>query len=166
MRGDVVPQKSVLPACAQGHFDERQSFAGLAVRTGADWHDTVMETIQRNPELRQVDRSELRDSLLEVSPAQALDLAGLISVGSLLYGPRESLRRPNTERDACLRDILESAGSGARFYTNHGHAEDGEAADFLASSFHANTLAGTTVDICLIGVSNENVLVLWRFEDD
>lgn len=158
--------KMGLPECVQGCFDERQSFAALAVRTGADWHDTVMETIQGNPVLRQVDRSELRASLLEVSPAQALDLAGLISVGSLLYGPRESLRRPNAERDACLRDILESAGSGARFYTNHGHAEDGEAADFLATSFHANTLVGTTVDICLIGVSNENVLVLWRFEDD
>lgn len=70
------------------------------------------------------------------------------------------------ERDACLRDVLNAVGNDARFFTNHGHAEDGEEADFLASSFHVNALAGTTIDICLIGVSDENVLVLWRFEDD
>ncbi|MEU7060706.1 hypothetical protein [Streptomyces sp. NPDC046197] len=159
-------RKTGLPGCALGRFDERQSFAALVARGGADWHDTVMETIQGHPVLRQVDRMELRDSVLQVSPAQALDLAGLISVGSLLHGPRESLRTSDAERDACLRDILKAVGNGARFFTNHGQAEDGEEADFLASSFHANALAGTTIDICLIGVSDETVLVLWRFEDD
>lgn len=155
-----------LPACARGRFDERQSFAALAARGEPDWHDTVMNTIQGNPVLSQVDSGELHDSLLEVSPAQALELAGLISVGSLLYGPHPSLRVPNTERDTCLREVLGAVGDGARFFTNHGHAEDGAEADFLASSFHANVLAGPTIDICLIGVSDENVLVLWRFEDD
>ncbi|MFL4948466.1 hypothetical protein ACJ6WE_14070 [Streptomyces sp. MMS24-I31] len=125
-----------------------------------------MDTIQGHPVLRQVDRTELRDSILEVSPPKALDLAGLISAGSLLYGPLESLRTPDAERDACLRDVLNAVGNDARFFTNHGHAENGDEADFLASSFHANALAGTTIDICLIGVSDENVLVLWRFEDD
>ncbi|OIK29464.1 hypothetical protein [Streptomyces malaysiense] len=108
----------------------------------------------------------MRDSLLEIFPTQALELAGLISVGSLLYGPHPSLRVPNAERDACLREVLGAVGDSARFFTNHGHAEDGAEADFLASSFHANVLAGPTIDICLIGVSDENVLVLWRFEDD
>ncbi|MEU8971427.1 hypothetical protein AB0D11_19525 [Streptomyces monashensis] len=135
-------------------------------RKDADWHDTVVETIRGNPVLRQVDRAELRDSILEVSPSQALELAGLISLGSLLYGPHESLRAPDAERDSCLGELLGSVGDGARFFTNHGNAEDGEAAKFLSSSFHANVLAGTTIDICLIGVSNENILVLWRFEDD
>ncbi|MET8807179.1 hypothetical protein [Streptomyces sp. NPDC004546] len=162
----MTNRKTGLPACARGRFDERQSFAALVARRDADWNDTVMETIQGNPVLRQVDRGELRDSILEVSLAQALELAGLISAGSLLYGPHESLRAPDVERDICLREILRAVGDGARFFTNHGHAEDGEEADFLASSFHANVLAGTTIDICLIGVSDENVLVLWRFEDD
>ena len=162
----MTERKTWLPCCAQGRFDERQCFAALAPRRGVDWHETVLETIRENPALQQVERSELRDSLLEISAAEALDLAKFISAGSLLYGPRESLRTPDKERDDCLRDILKSAGKGARFFTNHGHAEDGEEADFLAASFHANTLAGTSIDICLIGVSDENVLVLWRFEDD
>lgn len=161
-----MERKTDLPACVQGRFDERQSFAALVARKGADWHDTVMDTIQEHPALRQVDRTELRDGILQVAPHKALDLAGLISVGSLLYGPLKSLRTPDVERDACLRDVLNAVGNDARFFTNHGHAEDGEEADFLASSFHANALAGTTIDICLIGVSDENVLVLWRFEDD
>nr|WP_145485067.1 MULTISPECIES: hypothetical protein [Streptomyces] len=155
-----------LPACARERFDERQSFAALAARREPDWHDTVMNTIRGNPVLRQIDPGELRDSILEISAAQALELAGLISVGSLLYGPNPSLRVPEAERETCLRKILAAVGDSARFFTNHGHAEDGAEADFLASSFHANVLAGLTVDICLIGVSDENVLVLWRFEDD
>ncbi|MEU6771112.1 hypothetical protein [Streptomyces sp. NPDC046759] len=162
----MTERKTGLPACAQGLFDERQAFAALAARRGPDWYDTVMEAIRGNLILRQVDRSELRDAILEVSPAHALDLARLISRGSLLHGPHASLRTPDVERDACLRDILEAVGTSARFFTNHGHAEDGEEADFLASSFHAHTLVGTTIDICLIGVSDDNVLVLWRFEED
>ncbi|MEU0048510.1 hypothetical protein [Streptomyces sp. NPDC006309] len=162
----MTKRKMDLPACVRGRFDERQAFVALGARGGADWHDTVMEVIQGNPVLRQVDRQELRDSLLEVSPGQAMELAGLISVGSLLYGPCTSLRAPDEKRDACLRELLRAAGNGARFFTNHGHAEDGEEGDFLASSFHANVLAGTTIDICLVGVSDEDVLVLWRFEDD
>ncbi|MFR9796264.1 hypothetical protein ACL02U_10230 [Streptomyces sp. MS06] len=155
-----------LPPCARGRFDELQSFAALVARTGGDWRDTVMEAIKGHSVLRHVDRRELQDSLLEVSPSEAMELAGLISVGSLVYGPSESLRAPDGERDACLREVLRAAGNGARFFTNHGHAEDGEDGDFLASSFHANVLAGLTIDICLLGVSDENVLVLWRFEED
>lgn len=159
-------EKTCLPPCVQQCFDERQSFATLAARRSADWHDTALEAVQRHPVLQQVDRREFRDSILEVLPTQALDLAGFISVGSLLYGPSESLRTPDAERDARLGDILKTVGNGARFFTNHGHAEDGEEADFLASSFHVNVLTKTTMDVCLIGVSDENVLVLWRFEDD
>lgn len=70
------------------------------------------------------------------------------------------------ERDTWLRDMLKAVGDGARFFTNHGNAEDGENADFLTSSFHTNALADATIDVCLIGVSDEKVLVLWRFEDD
>ncbi|WP_153814467.1 hypothetical protein [Streptomyces sp. SUK 48] len=158
--------RAVLPACARGRFETGRSFAALAARGESDWHDTVMNTIQVDPVLRQVDSGELRDSLREVFAAQALELAGLISAGSLLHGPHPSLRVPNAERDICLREVLGAVGDDARFFTNHGHAEDGDGADFLASSFHADTLAGLTVDVCLIGVSVEHVLVLWRFEDD
>ncbi|MBN0046303.1 hypothetical protein JS756_19780 [Streptomyces actuosus] len=155
-----------LPPCVRGRFDELQSFAALLARTGEDWRVTVMESIRGHPVLRHVDRRELQDSLLEVSPSQAVELVGLISVGSLVHGPSESLRVPNAERDACLREVLRAVGNGARFFTNHGHAEDGEEGDFLASSFHADVLAGLTIDVCLLGVSDENVLVLWRFEED
>ncbi|MEU0860515.1 hypothetical protein ABZ352_34905 [Streptomyces griseofuscus] len=162
----MTESRTGLPARARGRFDERQSFAALVGRGEPDWHVTVMNAIQGNPVLRQVDSGELRDSLLEVFPAQAMELAWLISVGSLLYGPHPSLRVPDAERDTCLREVLGAVGEDARFFTNHGHAEDGAEADFLASSFHADVLAGLTIDICLIGVSDENVLVLWRFEND
>ncbi|MDF3298194.1 hypothetical protein [Streptomyces tropicalis] len=162
----MTARKPGLPACARGRFDERQCFAALMTRKGVDWHETVMEIIQDDPVLRQVSHRELEDSLLEVSPAQALDLAGLISVGSLLYGPHESLYASDVERDACLQEILRCTGKGTHFFTNHGHAEDGKEADFLAASFHTNTLTSKTIDVCLVGVSDENVLVLWRFEDD
>jgi hypothetical protein len=155
-----------MPDCARGRFDARQSFAALVPRRGVDWYDTVMETIRDSPVLRQVDRAELRVALLEVPVAGALDLAGLISAGSLLYGPHASLHTPDPERDACLREVLDAVGRDARFFTNHGHAEEGETAGFLDRSFHASVLAPTTLDICLVGVSEESVLVLWRFEDD
>lgn len=155
-----------LPGCLQRYFDERQSFAAINSRGETEWNETVVEMVHGTHALRIVDRTTLRDSLLEVSHEGALDLARLISGGSLLYGPSESLRTLDTERDECLRETLATAGKNARFFTNHGHAEDGDQADFLVSSFHVNSLADTTIDVCLIGVSDENVLVLWRFEDD
>ncbi|WP_158711512.1 hypothetical protein [Streptomyces xylophagus] len=155
-----------LPGCQQGYFDERQSFAAVDSRGEADWHETVVEMVRGTRALRGIDRTTLRDSLFEVSYEGALDLARLISGGSLLYGPSESLRTLDTERDDCLRETLGTAGKNARFFTNHGHAEDGDQADFLVSSFHVNSLAATTIDVCLIGVSDENIMVLWRFEDD
>ncbi|MFI2640437.1 hypothetical protein [Streptomyces sp. NPDC018610] len=162
----MTGRRTCLPACAQGRFNELQCFAALVIRRHADWLDTVMEAIQGHAVLQHVDRGELRESVLQVSPSQALDLAKLISAGSLLFGRNESLRAPDAERDDCLREVLRAVGNGAQFFTNHGHAEDGEDGDFLTSSFHADVLAGTTIDICLIGVSDMHVLVLWRFEDD
>ena len=155
-----------LPGCLQGYFDERQSFAAISSRRESDWHENVVEMVRGTHALRIVDSTTLRDSLLEVSHEGALDLARLISGGSLLYGPSESLRTLDTERDDCLRETLAAAGENTRFFTNHGHAEDGDQADFLVSSFHVDSLADTTIDVCLIGVSEENILVLWRFEDD
>ncbi|MEW1644364.1 hypothetical protein [Streptomyces sp. NPDC091219] len=155
-----------LPGCLQGYFDERQSFAAISSRRGADWYENVVEMVHGTPALRIIDGMTLRDSLVEVSHEGALDLARLISAGSLLYGPSESLRTVDTERDNCLLETLAAAGKNARFFTNHGHAEDGDQANFLVSSFHVNSLADTTIDVCLVGVSDENVLVLWRFEDD
>ncbi|MFD4875284.1 hypothetical protein ACFWOB_18240 [Streptomyces sp. NPDC058420] len=162
----MTRKNPVLPGCLQGHFDERQSFAAVKSLVEADWHETVVEIVREIHALRSIDRTTLRDSLLEVSYEGALDLARLISEGSLLYGPSKSLRALDPERDDCLRETLGTAGKNTRFFTNHGHAEDGDQADFLTSSFHVNSLADTTIDVCLIGVSEENVLVLWRFEDD
>jgi hypothetical protein len=163
------PLRAGADVTAQWCFDERWSFAALVPHGPhgrADWLATVMQTIQGHAVLRHVDREELREGILPVSPAQALDLAKLISGGSLLSGSNKSLRAPDEERDARLRELLRGVGAGAHFFTNHGHAEDGEEGDFLASAFHVNGLAGITIDVCLIGVSDERVLVLWRFEDD
>ena len=162
----MTRKNPVLPGCLQGYFDERQSFAAVKSLEGADWHETVVEIVREIHAFRSIDRVTLRDSLLEVSYEGALDLARLISDGSLLYGPSKSLRALAPERDDCLRETLGTVGKNTRFFTNHGHAEDGDQADFLASSFHVNSLADTTIDVCLVGVSEENVLVLWRFEDD
>ncbi len=50
-------------------------------------------------------------------------------------------------------------GEGATYFTNHGHAEEGKDADFLATAFHADVVAGPTLDICLIGVTDQRLLV-------
>ncbi|MFJ8540657.1 hypothetical protein ACIRFH_01335 [Streptomyces sp. NPDC093586] len=158
-------KKRELPACARGHFDQRQTFVALSHRKDDDWHHIAGEMIKHSPALHGVDTSELRDSVMEISHNGALQLATLISVGSLLYGPR-SLPNHDHERDTCLSRVLDCAGEGARYFTNHGEAEEGDEADFLSSAFHANTLADATIDVCLIGVSEDAVLILWRFEDD
>lgn len=155
-----------LPPCARGRFDPRQSFAALAARSNGGWAQAVVEVIQEHPVLGHIEPEELRQAVWEISRAGAADLATLISAGSLLYPMAVPLRRPDPAREECMRQLLDTVGEGARFFTNHGEAEEGENADFLASSFHANVIAGPTLDICLIGVTDEKVLVLWRFEED
>ncbi|MER6994686.1 hypothetical protein [Streptomyces sp. NPDC000410] len=154
------------PAFPDGWFDRRQTYVALFPRTGDDWYATVVAAVQEFPALRCVDRQALEENLTEISDIGAFDLCKLISFGSLLQGPHASLRQPDTHRDECLARVLESLGPSARFWTNHGHAEHGDAAHFLASSFHVNGLADATIDVCLVGVSTESVLTLWRFEND
>ncbi|MFD5651417.1 hypothetical protein [Streptomyces sp. NPDC127039] len=161
-----MKQQHQLPMCAQGYFDERQTFVALSHRKDDDWYQVATELARGNAALHNVDASELRDSVMEISRKGALDLATLISAGSLLYGPRYSAQRRDHGRDSCLSDVLDSVGEGARYFTNHGEAEEGNAANFLASTYHVNALADTALDVCLIGVSHDRILILWRFEDD
>ncbi|MDA4885420.1 hypothetical protein ACI3K5_27620 [Streptomyces sp. MPA0124] len=161
-----MKQQHQLPMCTQRHFDERQTFVTLSHRKGDDWYQAASELVREHAALHNVDASGLRDSVLEVSRKGALDLATLISTGSLLYGPRYSAQQRDHERDSCLSDVLDSVGEGARYFTNHGEAEEGDDANFLASAYHVNALAETTLDVCLIGVSHDSILILWRFEDD
>lgn len=107
----------------------------------------------------------LRQSLLPVSGRGAEDLMKLIAVGSLDSGPDQSLKEPDEERDTCVRNILGAVGKKVEFFTNHGHAEAGEEADFLTTSYYSDSLAATLYDICLIAVSSDFVVVAWRFED-
>ncbi|MCQ4201218.1 hypothetical protein ACFW5W_11610 [Streptomyces sp. NPDC058783] len=161
-----MKQQHRLPMCTQRHFDERQTFVTLSHKKDDDWYQVASELVREHAALHNVDASGLRDSVMEVSRKGALDLATLISTGSLLYGPRYSAQQRDHERDSCLSDVLDSVGEGARYFTNHGEAEEGDDANFLASGYHVNALAETALDVCLIGVSHDSILILWRFEDD
>jgi len=112
-----------------------------------------------------LDPQELESSLMPVSRRGAEDLLKLVSFGSLQAGPNPSLEAPDAARDACISEILDSVGESALYFTNHGHAEDGDSADFLASSFHFNSLAVTVYNICIIAVTSDRILSAWRFED-
>lgn len=112
-----------------------------------------------------VTADQIRDSLLPINRQGAEDLLKLVAVGSLYSGPDRALQEPDKTRDGCVRDVLDAVGDTAEFFTNHGHAEDGAAADFLASGFHWNSLAVTLYDVCLVAVGSEHLLIAWRFED-
>ncbi|MEU9577374.1 hypothetical protein [Streptomyces chilikensis] len=163
------PKTMPLPPCAGERFDARHCFAALASWSGGDWSHAVTEIVRGHPVLQSVEPEVLADHTQEVlSPSGALELATLISAGSLL-SPRAgavSLRTPDPSREQCLRQVLECLGEGARYFTNHGEVEEGKDADYLATAFFADAIAGPTMDICLIGVTDQRLLVLWRFEED
>ncbi|MEU6015819.1 hypothetical protein ABZ826_17690 [Streptomyces sp. NPDC047515] len=147
-------------------FDARQTFVHLSVPGDGDWRETAIAAMRSCPALQSVNREDMESSLAEVSRENALDLSKFIAFGSLLRGPLQSLVDADEIRDSLLARMLDQLGGDARFWTNHGGAEDGQESGYLSSSFHVNALAETTIDLCLIGVSPRAVLVLWRFEDD
>lgn len=165
-----------LPECATALFDPHWTALRLAPRIHEDWIDDVVaftrgeghgESVGVYPAsvFEAVTGELVRESLLPVTGEGAQELLKFIAVGSLYEGADPSLRDPDAARDRCIREVLESVGCSAEFFTNHGHAEDGEDADFLVSAFHWNSLAATLYDICLVGVTPQRLLVAWRFED-
>ncbi|WP_344015993.1 hypothetical protein [Streptomyces thermospinosisporus] len=146
------------------HFGEYSTFVALVSREGGDWGSVVVEAARAVPVLQNLNVADLKNTVLGISSKDAFDVARLISGGSLLYGPPRPIE--NAQRDACLLNLFEALGEHAEFFTNHGEAEDGETGDFSTLSCHVNVLAETTIDVCLIGVSDSKVLILWRFEDD
>lgn len=156
-----------LPGCARIYLDPRQTFAALRPRQQeTDWCKSVARAVEEVPALASVGTVDMREALGEVSRAEARALARVISTGSLLHGARSPWASPDIARDDCMVTLLRAAGSDARYFTNHGAAEEREHRDFLESSFHVNSLSTATLDLCLIAVSHSAVLVLWRFEDD
>ncbi|MFC8919969.1 hypothetical protein ACFT5C_29870 [Streptomyces sp. NPDC057116] len=166
-----------LPECATWLVDERHAFLCLTTRVNEDWTEDVLAAISTGSDgpgrvgidpvgmFGDITADDLRSSVLPVSRRGAEDLLRLLAVGSFFDGPDMSLREPDETRDTCVRDILASVGEEAEFFTNHGHAEDGDAADFLAAGFHYNSLARVLYDVCLIGVARDRLLLAWRFED-
>lgn len=165
-----------LPECAAVLFDARRTVLCLTGRAHQDWVDDLLaftrsensaERIGLDPSVMfdSVTADQARESLLPVSRRGAEDLLKLLAVGSFYSGPDRSLQESDEARDGCVHDVLASVGDDAEFFTNHGHAEDEEAADFLTSSFHWNSLAVTLYDVCLIAVTSELLLIAWRFED-
>lgn len=165
-----------LPECAVSLFDTRWTVLCLKERGRQDWvHDLLeftngaggAEIIGTDPSVMfdSVTGDQIRESLLPIRRQGAEDLLKLVAVGSLYSGPDQALQEPDEARDGCVRHVLDAVGDTAEFFTNHGHAEDGAAADFLASSFHWNSLAVTLYDVCLVAVGPEHLLIAWRFED-
>ncbi|MEU8651021.1 hypothetical protein [Streptomyces sp. NPDC048737] len=165
-----------LPECATALFDPHRTVLCLAPRTRADWVDDLVAFtrgevrgestgVDPAPMFEEVAGELVRESLLPVGKEGAQDLLKLLALGSFYEGLDPSLREPDAARDKCVHELLEAVGDSVEFFTNHGHAEDGEDADFLVSGFHWNSLAITLYDVCLIGVTPERILVAWRFED-
>ncbi|MBK3577734.1 hypothetical protein JHN63_28830 [Streptomyces sp. MBT65] len=165
-----------LPKCATRLFDTRWTCLYLLPRKHEDWIVDLLaftqgknsgEHIGIEPSgmFDSVTDDQARVSLLPVSRKGAEDLLKLLAVGSFYSGPDPSLQEVDEVRDSCMRDILASAGEDLDFFTNHGHAENGDEADFLTHSFHWNSLATTLYDVCLIAVAADRLLIAWRFED-
>ncbi|MEU0691531.1 hypothetical protein [Streptomyces uncialis] len=154
------------PGCARSYLDPRQTFVAIVPCRETDWFATVARAVGGVPALASVSAVELRNSLAAVSRAEAKELARVISVGSLLYGARSPWTSASQGRDDCMDALLSAVGDDARYFTNHGAAEEAEPRNFLDSSFHVNSLSTATMDLCLVAVSRSAVLVLWRFEDD
>jgi hypothetical protein len=165
-----------LPECAAQLFGGSSHFVQLSRRTAEDWVDDLVHVLRGRKSAQHigiapeamfddVDPETIRLSLLPVPRHGAEDLVKLLAYGSFYYGPDLSLRQADRARDECVRDILRSVGAEAEFFTNHGHAENGDSADFFQAGFHYNSLAVTLYDVCLVAVSPDHLLVTWRFED-
>ncbi|MDV9169507.1 hypothetical protein R6V09_05080 [Streptomyces sp. W16] len=165
-----------LPKCATRLFDTRWTCLCLLQRKHEDWIvDLLAFTqgknsgehigIEPSEMFDSVTDSQVRESLLPVPRKGAEDLLKLLALGSFDSGPNQSLQEVDEGRDSCVCDVLASAGENIDFFTNHGHAEYGDSADFLTRSFHWNSLATTLYDVCLIAVAADRLLIAWRFED-
>ncbi|WP_405992094.1 hypothetical protein [Streptomyces sp. NBC_00986] len=166
----------ILPKCATRLFDTRWTCLCLLQRQHEDWIADLLDFTQgkNNGDRIGVKPSEMFDSvthdvatasLLPVSRKGADELLKLLAVGSFDSGPNQSLLEADEARDSCVREVLDSVGKGSDLFTNHGHAEYGDTADFLTRSFHWNSLATTLYDVCLIAVTADRLLIAWRFED-
>ncbi|GGU34005.1 hypothetical protein [Streptomyces violascens] len=102
---------------------------------------------------------------MPVARRGAEDLLKLILSGSLFHGLDAQLIASDLVLARSIQEVLDSFGPGVEYFTNHGHAEDGEEAQFLVTGFHFNSLAVTLYDICPISVDSDRILVAWRFED-
>ncbi|CAM5578209.1 hypothetical protein SXANM310S_01268 [Streptomyces xanthochromogenes] len=150
-----------------------QYFMQMSSRNDPDWRHEVISII-RNPEGVGIDPTPmleglsvelLQESVALVTRRGAEDLLKLIVSGSLLRGPNAQRIESNHILGRSVQEVLDLIGPGADYFTNHGHAEDGDDARFLVSGFHYNSMATTLYDICLIAVTSDRILVAWRFED-
>ncbi|MFV0128254.1 hypothetical protein ACLGI4_11125 [Streptomyces sp. HMX112] len=166
----------VLPGCATHLLDDRHTFLLVTRRSSEDWVDDAIAVLRSSNEaeymgldpatvFEALTADDLRQNLLPVARRGAEDIVKLLLVGSFYSGPDASLLRPDKARDDCVRAILDTAGEAARYFTNHGHAEEGYEANFLTANFHFNSLAATLWDVCLIAASPTTLLIVWRFED-
>ncbi|MFD7342363.1 hypothetical protein ACFV98_41365 [Streptomyces violascens] len=162
-----------LPARISALVDPRACFTQLQRRTGPDWRRDVIRVVRHPqgigvdpaPLLREASLDRLRESLAPVARRGAEDLLKLILSGSLFHGLDAQLIESDLVLARSIQEVLDSFGPGVEYFTNHGHAEDGEEAQFLVTGFHFNSLAVTLYDICLIAVDSDRILVAWRFED-
>ncbi|MFD7167636.1 hypothetical protein [Streptomyces violascens] len=162
-----------LPPYISARADSGEYFIQASRRNAPDWRYDVTEII-RNPQGAGIDPTAmfdnmsvelLQDSLAPVTRRGAEDLLKLIVSGSLFGGPDARLIESDHVLGRSIQELLDSLGPETEYFTNHGHAEDGDDAQFLVSAFHYNSMAVTLYDICLIAVSSDRILVAWRFED-
>ncbi|MGW1869830.1 hypothetical protein ACWCPS_30260 [Streptomyces mauvecolor] len=162
-----------LPPCISTRADSGEHFVQVSRRNAPDWRHDVTDII-RNPQGVGIDPAamfedmsveRLQESLVPVTRRGAEDLLKLIVAGSLFDGPDTRLIESDHMLSRSIQEVLAPFGPGAEYFTNHGHAEEGDDAQFLVSAFHYNSMAVTLYDICLIAVTSDLILVAWRFED-
>ncbi|MEU3371676.1 hypothetical protein ABZ734_14570 [Streptomyces sp. NPDC006660] len=162
-----------LPPYLSARADSGEYFIQMSCRNDPDWRRDVTGMI-RNPRGFGVDPSplleglsveRLQESVAPVARRGAEDLLKLIVAGSLFDGVKAESIASDHGLTRSVHEALDLFGPEAEYFTNHGHAEDGDDAQFLVSGFHYNSMAVTLYDICLIAVASDRILVAWRFED-
>ncbi|MCX2971828.1 MULTISPECIES: hypothetical protein [Streptomyces] len=167
-----------LPQDAEQAFRDGQVFLRHVKREASDWREDVVKAVtfapadpdvgvlRRRAELLGVSTADLCENLLNVSKGAAMNVLRFIAGGSLIYGPASLSVETAMSIENCIASIFSAFGDCASFFTNHGAAEDGAPESCFSGSYHVNVVASSVMDLCIIAVSDDEIFIGWRCEED